>query len=153
MTKHKLDCDAVRTPKLYDKSLYTCTCGADKPTPPADNFGNCDACAKGKSLCGPPDHCQFVPNGTPANEVERCNCNLRTRLVGDGCEKCNPEYAAQFTTDADEVERAAVFFCAIYGTGGGADTPLPQAIRHGRTLLRALREYDNARAALKEVRE
>ena len=25
-----------------------------------------------------------------------CNCNLRTKLVGDGCEDCNPELAAQF---------------------------------------------------------
>ena len=25
-----------------------------------------------------------------------CNCNLRTKLVGDGCEGCNQELAAQF---------------------------------------------------------
>jgi hypothetical protein len=34
-----------------------------------------------------------------------CECNLRTRLVGDGCEKCNPalalEYAKQTIADLE----------------------------------------------------
>ena len=26
-----------------------------------------------------------------------CKCNLRTKLVGDGCAACNPEYAESMT--------------------------------------------------------
>jgi hypothetical protein len=32
------------------------------------------------------------PSGASAgSRGEQCRCNLRTRLVGDGCEHCNPE--------------------------------------------------------------
>lgn len=27
--------------------------------------------------------------------MSKCQCNLRTRLVGDGCEHCNPELAIE----------------------------------------------------------
>jgi hypothetical protein len=27
-----------------------------------------------------------------------CKCSLRTKLVGDGCATCNPEYAADHST-------------------------------------------------------
>jgi len=33
------------------------------------------------------------------HEMPQCTCDLRTRLVGDGCSVCNPEYAAQFKED------------------------------------------------------
>ena len=30
-----------------------------------------------------------------------CECNLREKLVGDGCRWCNPEYAKQFERDEE----------------------------------------------------
>jgi len=30
---------------------------------------------------------------------KECNCDLRTRLVGDGCEVCNPELALEHARD------------------------------------------------------
>ena len=33
------------------------------------------------------------------HEMPRCTCDLRTRLIGDGCSVCDPEYAAQFKED------------------------------------------------------
>lgn len=32
-------------------------------------------------------------------DVPICNCDLRTKLVGDGCDVCNPEYAARITKE------------------------------------------------------
>jgi len=29
-----------------------------------------------------------------------CNCDLRTKLVGDGCEVCNPKLAAELSAEA-----------------------------------------------------
>lgn len=30
--------------------------------------------------------------------LDRCRCNMRTRLVGDGCQWCNPELAEEYET-------------------------------------------------------
>jgi hypothetical protein len=34
-----------------------------------------------------------------------CKCDLRTSLVGDGCEVCNPEMAAQLSHTIELIER------------------------------------------------
>lgn len=46
-----------------------------------------------------------------------CNCSLRTKLVGDGCELCNPELAAQIAADNERYNQAPCLEC-------GAETPL-----------------------------
>ena len=35
----------------------------------------------------------------PAAPLRECKCDLRTRLVGDGCDVCNPEYAADHAAE------------------------------------------------------
>lgn len=37
-------------------------------------------------------------------DIDKCKCNLRTRLVGDGCQYCNPEYHAEMLQEDDGEE-------------------------------------------------
>ena len=46
-----------------------------------------------------------------------CKCDMRTKLVGDGCEICNPEYASQF----EETEQLR---CASCGQPAAQDDGL-----------------------------
>lgn len=34
--------------------------------------------------------------------AETCQCDLKTKLVGDGCEVCNPELAASLIEDTED---------------------------------------------------
>ncbi len=34
-----------------------------------------------------------------ARAAEKCQCDMRTRLVGDGCQYCNPELARELSDD------------------------------------------------------
>jgi len=65
---------------------------------------NCDCC-NGTGLCtdieGTEGACMNC-NGSGKHkwdDEKKCTCNLRTKLVGDGCEICNPDYASQFKED------------------------------------------------------
>jgi len=51
----------------------------------------------------------FVATQPPAPRVDQkrphldlCKCSLRGRLVGDGCQYCNPELAAEFERENDQ---------------------------------------------------
>lgn len=37
------------------------------------------------------------------SELDECKCNLRTKLVGDGCQYCNPELVAEI--DAEDARK------------------------------------------------
>ena len=43
-----------------------------------------------------------------------CQCSLRTKLVGDGCDVCNPEYAAQFAEPGYELTPEGRAIAAAY---------------------------------------
>ena len=39
---------------------------------------------------------------TIVNEMKECKCSMRIKLVGDGCEVCNPELALDHAKEAIE---------------------------------------------------
>ena len=40
-----------------------------------------------------------------------CNCDMRTKLVGDGCSECNPEYARDMMpTLEEEIDDSELYF-------------------------------------------
>lgn len=39
-----------------------------------------------------------------------CNCNMRTKLVGDGCAACNPELAKDIERELFELDAGALGF-------------------------------------------
>ncbi|OJW46203.1 MAG: hypothetical protein BGO63_03795 [Candidatus Accumulibacter sp. 66-26] len=61
-----------------------------------------------------------------------CNCDLRTKLVGDGCSICNPALAADLNAEhqtevlaqmSEEEKRAALRFCETCDDDEGYDVP------------------------------
>ena len=40
--------------------------------------------------------------------MSKCTCDMRTKLVGDGCEVCNPALALEFAKETIEELRARV---------------------------------------------
>lgn len=46
----------------------------------------------------------YEPLPTPAPDARNCTCNLRTRLVGDGCDVCNPDLAGTVAPAPDARE-------------------------------------------------
>ena len=47
------------------------------------------------------EYVDYVKSPTVESEphIAECNCNLRTKLVGDGCEKCNPQLTIDLLSD------------------------------------------------------
>ena len=47
----------------------------------------------------------------PTENEMSCKCDMRTKLVGDGCEHCNPELAAMITADNARRKQAPCMEC------------------------------------------
>ena len=80
---------------------------------------------------------------------EKCRCSLRTRLVGDGCEHCNPALMIDILREqiaemrlTDEERGAIEWF-----VGFGADRP-SKAVNITRTLMDRRRDGVAARTLL-----
>jgi hypothetical protein len=43
----------------------------------------------------------------PSSAETKCRCDVRTKVLGDGCEVCNPEYSAEHSQSAEDAEDAA----------------------------------------------
>ena len=67
--------------------------------------------------------------------MTECKCDLRTRLVGDGCDRCNPQMAIDLLTERlDELRVAA-----------------DQADEEYRAEIARLRLTDQERAAIERA--
>ena len=67
--------------------------------------------------------------------MSECKCDLRTRLVGDGCDRCNPQMAIDLLTERlDELRVAA-----------------DQADEEYRAEIARLRLTDQERAAIERA--
>ena len=66
----------------------------------------------------------------------QCKCNMRERLVGDGCEVCNPAKALEYAKD--EIERLRVIERAAQWFADNPDNPV-SALAH---IREALEKYD-----------
>lgn len=40
-----------------------------------------------------------------ARDKNKCLCSMRTKLVGDGCSVCNPEYYQEMLSEGDDETR------------------------------------------------
>jgi hypothetical protein len=66
---------------------------------------------------GTPLYTHPQPQRTPVRAVTQCRCTLAQRLVGDGCEVCNPQLAQRLAAEAqaDAVEALRELVDALDG--------------------------------------
>ena len=50
-------------------------------------------------------HCTKLYQCTYKQTKKICKCSLRTRVIGDGCEVCNPKLAAEIKEDNQQEEK------------------------------------------------
>lgn len=92
--------DRPMTKRELDKFL-----GVPTPAPAVPDFSHDNPAIYSDSECKLhwKDDATKRPNSLlhfhPATAVPECKCDMRTKLVGDGCSVCNPEYAASIEVE------------------------------------------------------
>ncbi len=95
-----------------------------------------------------------------AHRPAQCNCSMRTRLVGDGCEKCNPAQTIEYLREgvADLEREVEALLAAAPSMPAQQDDEALEVLRQLitafemspglRKTIRVSRLLDDARALL-----
>jgi len=153
-TKHKPDCPMHSnwTDEMLVRGLKTCTCGIDKPAPPAPTE-SCASCAHEHKLCGPPP-CSYTPKPAPTEaEVREARrslaCSMGASAHGLFADLVNIRHLRTLLAALDKAQGEAfalsAMHCALARAGDGGYITCALRAENARLVEELARECEDAR--------